>query len=111
MKRIAERLGKMIRGTRAYTIFLLFVTMMITLATGGPIWAVTFTTILNFDGTDGAYPYAGLIQSTNGNLYGTTLGGGANGGGTVFDITLDGTLTTPTAFAPRAIAQMAIPFI
>jgi uncharacterized repeat protein (TIGR03803 family) len=35
-------------------------------------------------GTDGQYPYAGLIQ-LNGTLFGTTEAGGASGAGTVFD--------------------------
>jgi uncharacterized repeat protein (TIGR03803 family) len=35
--------------------------------------------------SDGANPQAGLID-VNGTLYGTTAGGGANGGGTVFSI-------------------------
>ncbi|HEX4049689.1 MAG TPA: choice-of-anchor tandem repeat GloVer-containing protein [Steroidobacteraceae bacterium] len=35
---------------------------------------------------DGAYPYAGLIQASDGNLYGTTQQGGASGSGTVFKI-------------------------
>jgi uncharacterized repeat protein (TIGR03803 family) len=48
--------------------------------------------------TDGSNPYAGLIQATNGNLYGTTLSGGANGDGTVFSITPSGTLTTLHSF-------------
>ena len=35
---------------------------------------------------DGANPFAGLIIDKSGNLYGTTLGGGAYGYGTVFRI-------------------------
>jgi len=38
--------------------------------------------------TDGTYPYAGLIFDAAGNLYGTTSAGGANGYGTVFELTL-----------------------
>jgi uncharacterized repeat protein (TIGR03803 family) len=44
--------------------------------------------------SDGAGPNAGLIQATNGNLYGTTDGGGSNNFGTVFEITPAGKLTT-----------------
>ena len=36
---------------------------------------------------------AALVQASDGNLYGTTLRGGANDKGTVFRIALDGTLT------------------
>ena len=41
---------------------------------------------------------AGLITDANGNLFGTTSGGGANGEGTVFEIikTADGYANTPT---------------
>ncbi|HUB67519.1 MAG TPA: choice-of-anchor tandem repeat GloVer-containing protein, partial [Candidatus Methylacidiphilales bacterium] len=47
------------------------------------------------DGTipnDGAYTYAALIQASDGNFYGTTIGGGTAGGGTVFEITAQGVL-------------------
>jgi len=54
----------------------------------------TLTTLYNFHGADGSSPYAGLMQASNGNLYGTTSAGGANGDGTVFEITTSGTLTT-----------------
>jgi uncharacterized repeat protein (TIGR03803 family) len=49
--------------------------------------------------TDGSAPLAGLVQATNGNLYGTTSTGGANGFGTVFVITSAGALTTLHSFA------------
>jgi uncharacterized repeat protein (TIGR03803 family) len=65
-------------------------------------YASTPTTLVNFCSLpncgDGAQPEAGLIADVNGNLFGTTSGGGANGGGTVFEIveTADGYATTPT---------------
>ena len=51
---------------------------------------------------DGSLPYAGLVQATDGNLYGTTRGGGASGSGTVFKITLSGNLTTLYSFSGAA---------
>ena len=41
-------------------------------------------------GTDGQNPQARLIMDRSGNLYGTTSGGGANGTGTVFQISPSG---------------------
>lgn len=65
--------------------------------------AQTFSTLQDFDVTDGAVPFAGLVQATDGNLYGTTLGGGSNGSclagcGTVFKMAPSGTLTTIYSF-------------
>jgi uncharacterized repeat protein (TIGR03803 family) len=65
----------------------------------------TLTTLYSFCSqsgcTDGAYPVARLVQATDGDLYGTTSGGGANsscfggfGCGTVFKITPSGALMT-----------------
>jgi uncharacterized repeat protein (TIGR03803 family) len=57
--------------------------------------AQTFTSLLSFDGTNGANPYAGLVQGTDGNFYGTTPSGGVHqSAGTVFKITPSGTITT-----------------
>jgi len=53
----------------------------------------TYTTIHNFNTTDGAYPNGDLIQASDGRLYGTTQSGGASGQyGTVFRISTDGNL-------------------
>jgi uncharacterized repeat protein (TIGR03803 family) len=56
--------------------------------------AGTLTTLHSFDMTDGAYPKVALVQGTDRNFYGTTLGGGAHGNGTFFKITATGKLTT-----------------
>jgi len=61
----------------------------------------TETLLYSFTGgsSDGSNPTAGLIQGTDGNLYGTTFLGGANGHGTVFKITPSGTETVLHSFA------------
>lgn len=50
----------------------------------------TFTVLHTFTGPDGSSPGGTLIRDTNNNLYGTTQYGGANGSGTVFEITSTG---------------------
>jgi uncharacterized protein (TIGR03437 family) len=62
----------------------------------------TLTTLHSFSGPDGSFP-SGVIQATDGNLYGTTKNGGTgcpdteypiyNGCGTVFKITPSGSFT------------------
>jgi uncharacterized repeat protein (TIGR03803 family) len=49
-------------------------------------------------GVDGNLPTAGLIQGSDGSLYGTTYEGGTNGLGAVFKITTNGVLTTLYSF-------------
>ena len=61
----------------------------------------TITTLASFNGTDGEYPYAGLIMDSSGNLYGTTVqgGGGPSDDGTVFELAKgSGTITTLASF-------------
>jgi uncharacterized repeat protein (TIGR03803 family) len=63
--------------------------------------AQTFTSLLSFDWTDGQAPYlVSLVQGTDGNLYGTTMYGGAKklNAGTVFRITPGGALTSLYSF-------------
>jgi uncharacterized repeat protein (TIGR03803 family) len=53
-------------------------------------WAQVKGKVLHtFSGSDGQYPYAGLIVDSHGNLYGTAEYGGANGRGVVFMISPD----------------------
>jgi uncharacterized repeat protein (TIGR03803 family) len=50
-----------------------------------------FTVLLDFDGsTTGGYPMAGVMQGTDGALYGTASNGGSSGYGTVFKVNPDG---------------------
>jgi uncharacterized repeat protein (TIGR03803 family) len=51
------------------------------------------------DGDDGYSPFAGLIQASDGNLYGTTYYGGPDREGSVFKLTLAGELSTLHDFA------------
>lgn len=61
----------------------------------------TETLLYSFAGgtADGTTPRARLIQGTDGNFYGTTTAGGANGYGTVFKVTPGGVETVLYSFA------------
>ena len=84
----------------------------------GTVFRITsggvFTTLYTFcsiqNCADGASPYAGLIQGSDGNFYGTTVWGGTSsqcsgGCGTVFKITPQGKLTTLHSFVYTDGAQ------
>ena len=97
-KRIVSGLGKLNWRKRAGAAFALCAAAAIALP------AQTVTTLFSFDMTDGAGPYAALVQATNGDLYGTAASGGANGNhnyGTVFKITPSGALTTLYSFCSQ----------
>jgi uncharacterized repeat protein (TIGR03803 family) len=60
-----------------------------------PAFAQTLTTLVTFNGFNGAKPQFGaLVQGLNGSLYGTTFYGGAYKQGTVFELKTSGELTT-----------------
>lgn len=66
----------------------------------------TFSTFYSFCShsgcVDGEFPQTGLVQASNGNLYGTTILGGAYNSGTIFELTLSGTLTTLYNVCPQS---------
>ena len=56
----------------------------------------SYTTLYFFGNSpsDGVNPYAALAQGSDGNFYGTTVGGGTNNFGTVFRFSPSGSYTT-----------------
>jgi uncharacterized repeat protein (TIGR03803 family) len=70
----------------------------------GTVFQVTtngrLTTLISFSGTNGANPYASLALCSDGQFYGTTYSGGSSGyGGTAFQVTTNGRLTTLANFS------------
>jgi len=55
----------------------------------GSSWITTDLYDFNY-GSDGGYPWAGLIFDPAGNLYGSTCSGGSGNGGTVFQLAFSG---------------------
>jgi hypothetical protein len=65
----------------------------------------TITTLAFFNHTNGGNPYAGLLEDSSGNLFGTTVDGGEgsesawwSGAGTVFEIQKGGSITSLVSF-------------
>ena len=74
-------------------------------------YASTPTVLVNFNSATGTSPLGDLYADANGNLFGTTFGGGANGRGTVFEIRKIGSsyASTPTVVANFTSANGANP--
>jgi len=60
---------------------------------GGELLLYSFT-----GAPDGANPYGSVVMDGNGNLYGTTFGGGSNNSGTVFEVAASGAETILHSF-------------
>jgi len=68
-------------------------------------------TLVSFNNTNGANPYGALISDAAGDLFGTTANGGANGGGTVFEIAKTSTgYSTPTTLASFKYPNGSTPY-
>ena len=73
--------------------------------------AQTFTILVNFDQLVGYDPLVPPVQGVDGNFYGTTFYGGANGAGIIFKMTPEGGLTTLYSFcAQRQCPDGQYPF-
>jgi uncharacterized repeat protein (TIGR03803 family) len=70
-----------------------------------------FTLLHVFKGTDGSFPYAPLMQATDGDFYGTTLQGGAYGLGTIFRISRWGDFTVLYHFDSNHGASPSAPLV
>lgn len=62
--------------------------------------AGVITPIFSFDGADGAYPIAGLLLASDGNLYGTTRSSSTPNTGVVYSLTSGGAETVLHTFSP-----------
>jgi uncharacterized repeat protein (TIGR03803 family) len=77
---------------RAVSAALAFAVMVGVIGTRS-VQAQTFTTLVNFDFSNGAFPYGSLLRDPVGNLYGTTEVGGSSNDGTVFMVNTSGVET------------------
>jgi uncharacterized repeat protein (TIGR03803 family) len=71
----------------------------------------TFQKLYDFSqaaGNVGNLPKAGLIQASDGNLYGTAWEGGAFGEGSIYQITTGGTATLEASFDPTVTGFAAV---
>jgi uncharacterized repeat protein (TIGR03803 family) len=78
--------------THRFAAFRLLVLAALFLCGSGSLPAQTFTTLYLFGA--GGNPDAGLVQGTDGNLYGVTAGGPGKEDGMIYKITPSGTFTT-----------------
>src|SRR5579862_6951456 len=102
--RAPERLVSMSRVYRTW----LFAALILGTALGTS--AQTFSTVFDFDETDGATPYYVLLaQGRDGSFYGTTEEGGGEGAfGTLFRVTSSGELLDIPANGPFPYAGLVL---
>src|SRR4029077_9806517 len=68
----------------------------------------TFSVVHELGAIDNSFQ-GPLIQATDGNLYGTTTGGGQYGGGTAFRMDLNGNVTVLHSFGSDADGRFVMP--
>jgi uncharacterized repeat protein (TIGR03803 family) len=61
----------------------------------------TLQTLASFDGSNGSFLYAGVVADAQGNLFGATYSGGANGYGTIYEL-----VNTGSGFTYQTLATL-----
>jgi hypothetical protein len=89
---IADSNGDLFGTTEGNTVFELVNNGTV----AAPSYASTPTTLVSFNGANGAYPVRSLIADANGDLFGPTAQGGVNNDGTVFEPVNHGTVAVPS---------------
>lgn len=78
----------------------------------GTVFEITtngvLTTLVYFDGDNGANPWGGLIQGSDGSFYGTTQNGGTNNAGTIFELAVP---APPLVIQPIALTGGNFTFV
>ena len=85
----------------------ILITLGVMLLIASSAWAGTETVLYNFSGSDGANGGGRPVLDSSGNLYGTTLGGGSCGDGTVFESRAVAQKPCSTAFAAVTGAHLS----
>lgn len=84
------------------TILTISAALLIAILTAHSAQAQIYSVLYTFElGPDAIGPYAGVIRDSNGNLYGTTGGGGTAGAGTVYKLNTANRETVLYSFQPE----------
>jgi uncharacterized repeat protein (TIGR03803 family) len=89
---MARRMPDALKANRIGSLRLaLACAVVVVFTAGAPLHAQSYQDLYNFNCPSGCSPFGRLTQGTDGNLYGTTVSGGANNFGTLFLVNPAGT--------------------
>lgn len=83
---------------RSVSCVLMFAALLLAFTWAGPAQAQSYTVLCSFNLDHGVEPLAGVFRDSAGDLYGTTVYGGALGSGTVFTLNTAGIETVLHSF-------------
>src|SRR5215472_5217812 len=92
-----------IKSSRTLAVLMLAMLLLAGIAIPGIARAQTLTVLYNFGGVSGDpmnFYLGALTQGRDGNIYGTSQGGGNFGSGAIYKMTPAGILTLPYSFHP-----------